>query len=120
MANRPRRSEFSSRVTLYEPAAPAALTFPLTPAKRSRSSAPASTSKATIKAELASSPALPRTRSRQSSAITPADEDDKPKPSPKAPKPRKPTPFKVALDKAHPSPKHWEEVYGIIEKQRAT
>lgn len=36
----------------------------------------------------------------------------------KSPAVRKPTPFKVALDKPHPAPKRWEEAYEVIRKQR--
>ncbi|KAI5479324.1 endonuclease III [Pseudohyphozyma bogoriensis] len=65
-----------------------------------------------------------RTRSTASLAADAAtDYSDDVKPAkiekkPKVASPRKPPVFKVALDKAHPAPKRWEEAYEIIRKQR--
>ena len=82
------RSTFNSRVTLYEP--------PI-----------ASSSRATRSSPQAHLPA----------DVKPAPDTKPTKSSPTKP-PRKPTPFKLALDKPHPAPKRWAEAYEIIRKQR--
>lgn len=99
-----RRSTRDSRVTLYEPPAPPP---PVA------GSAPAGTSS--------------RKRTRSSALTSDGDGDlalglDDEKPlltkTKKSPSPRKPTPFKVSLDRAHPPPKAWDQQYEIIRRQR--
>lgn len=131
-------STFSSRVTLYEPSAPAA-----------GSSLPPSSDAAAATSDLASTrggaPAIapsltPRRSSRLSGVKLEGEEelfkpswegDDevgaeevKPSPSPikgKASRsPRKPKKHVEALEKPHPAPKRWEETYEVIRKQRQT
>ncbi|ORY78466.1 DNA glycosylase [Leucosporidium creatinivorum] len=115
MAPRARRSEFNSRVTIYEPAAagavdPASATSPsTTPLKRTR-----------VTRSTASSPAA---GSSTAATAKEEDEEDEKKPvkvAKKATTPRKPKPFQEKLDKAHPEPKRWREQYEAIRKQRET
>ncbi|KAL8284304.1 hypothetical protein RQP46_005053 [Phenoliferia psychrophenolica] len=98
------RSTFNSRVTLYEPPTAAA-------------SGSGSTSSSTRPSTRRS----PRPPAASTSALATAPEDVKPstkvKSSP-AKSPRKPTPFKLALEKPHPAPKRWQEAYEVIRKQR--
>ncbi|GAA5978752.1 hypothetical protein JCM10908_004469 [Rhodotorula pacifica] len=118
-------SSFSSRVTLYEPAA-ATTDSPSSP------QAAAATSEAT---DLTPS----RRRSSRLSGVKlegegdeaelykpawdDASDEEKPtaKSSPtKAKSPRKPKKHIEALEKPHPAPKRWEETYEVIRKQRET
>lgn len=111
MAPRTRRSEFNSRVTIYEPTAVASASAgnSTTPVKRTR-----------VTRSTASSPAA-----GSSAAATTKEEDEEHDEKPvkvakKATTPRKPKPFQEKLDNAHPEPKRWREQYEAIRKQRET
>lgn len=111
MAPRARRTEFSSRVTIYEPAADAtaATTTSITPVKRTR------LTRSTASSSAAGSSAAATTKEE--------DEEDEEKPvkvAKKATTPRKPKPFQEKLEKAHPEPKRWRDQYEAIRKQRET
>ncbi|KAK4048714.1 alpha,alpha-trehalase nth1 [Microbotryomycetes sp. JL221] len=110
-AARVTRSQFNSRVTVYEPISHHTLSTPSTPPsaaispRRSTRSTPRATS-SSIKdedeefLELADE-VKPRVKRRQSSAS-----------------PRKPKPHVEKLDKPHPEPKKWLQQYEVIEQQR--
>ncbi|KAK4701280.1 hypothetical protein P7C70_g4952, partial [Phenoliferia sp. Uapishka_3] len=97
------RSTFNSRVSIYEPPTQASTSTAAAPA----SSSIASTSRRPTRSSPFPTPATAATPEKQPRIKASA-----------SPSPRKPTPFKVALDKAHPAPNRWEEAYEIIRQQR--
>ena len=112
------RSEFSSRVTVYEPVAqPPAVAALSTPLKRSRVTR--STSAATP------SPVKPKYEEEDSDqadedqqAGDDYDEQQDAEVKPKRARSSKPKVFVNSLDKPHPEPRKWKEQLVVLENQR--
>lgn len=114
MAPRARKSDFSSRVTLYEP-----VSNDVPVASTSASSTPLKRTRVT-RSTTASSPVVAKSLKEEESDFN-AEELEEEKPSKlakKATTPRKPKAFVNSLDRPHPAPKRWKEQLAVLKEQR--